>query len=190
MSGIAEAFKDSLTNTFRNHPTEVEPFLQAYGINNKATDLQAMDSILRFATDIGFYASSLTIAQAWPRKAHVYHFNEPNPWDGPAKGESSHILDIAFLFRNYNEYLSDQQRATAEKFAENFISFVNGKEPFPSYTPGEGGAMVYGQPADGSTFVKGSKAENYGRRRTVFEFADRVGLDTLSAAWDNFLGGH
>ncbi|KAL2828858.1 Alpha/Beta hydrolase protein [Aspergillus pseudoustus] len=159
-----------------------------------------LTKVLRFATDILFYASTLEIARAWARaqsrvrsshKAFVYHFNVPNPWDGPYRGEATHILDVALLFRNYDEHLPDGHRHAAEIFANHFIAFVSGEEPYGVFDVATGGAMVYGPGPQGrvqhAKFVTGRSSEAYGRRGTVFDLANKVGLDALSRVWDEVM---
>ncbi|KAK5239916.1 hypothetical protein LTR40_014164, partial [Exophiala xenobiotica] len=70
------------------------------------------------------------MAKAMSGRALLYHFNEPNPWDGPFKGESSHILDVAFLLQNFVEHLGAEQQKPSKKFGSDFIDFVNGEKPF------------------------------------------------------------
>ena len=187
--GISRSFITSLTATLREHPAEIKAVLEAYGILPDTTDDAGLVGILRFATDIGFYAPAIAFARGWPwsTNVYVYHFNQPNPWDGPFKGEATHILDVAFLFQNYNEYLSGDEKAVAKAFAEHLIKFVNGKEPFPVFTGGKGGAMVYGPPADGATFIEGSIPEDVGRSSALINIAERIGYDLLAKVWNNFL---
>jgi len=130
----------------------------------------------------------VTIAAAWGSNAYVYHFNEPNPWEGPWKGEATHVLDVAFLFQNYNDYLSEAQRRSAQTLAEDLIEFLYGRAPFPSWTREQGGAKVYGPPVQQAQFVSGTSAEAYGRRNNIFELvAAGADLDSLSAVWAHFM---
>lgn len=186
--GVAKKFAESTARSLIDMAAS-ESLLEAYDISPSTSDQEAVTSILKFATDIGFYASAICMAQSWPGRAHIYHFNEPNPWDGPHKGESNHILDVAFLFQNFNEKLSEAQKRTAELFGKHFISFVAGAEPFPPYAAKQGGAQVYGPPAGRVGFITGLDTSAYGRRDAVWRLTERVSLDELSAAWDNFLGG-
>jgi hypothetical protein len=159
--------------------------------NAESSDV-AVENVFHFAHDIGFYAPLISIASGWPRKAYVFHFNEPNPWEGRFQGVAGHILDVAFLYQNYNEFLDEAQQSSAKAFGKHFIDFVNGLEPFPTYTAGEGGAMVYDS-GDGrderQKFVKSNKSEDYKRRSTIFQLAESSSLEDLSGVWDAFMGG-
>ncbi|KAI1609116.1 putative carboxylesterase [Exophiala viscosa] len=152
-------------------------------------DPKNLQSILEFAHDIGFYAPAVEIAKAWPQKAYLYHFNEVNPWDGRWKGFSSHIFDVALLFQNYQDMLSKEQQEVALKFCDDVLDYVSGKEPFPSFKSGEGGARVYGPGSLGARFIPGTKSEDVGRRSVLLRLSDKVGLDTLSHVWDMFMIG-
>jgi carboxylesterase type B len=184
---LAQIFKQAATAALENHPSLVETILSTYGISSAATSDAAFKGVLDFATDILFYASTMKLAQSWPGAAYVYHFNEPNPWDGPYKGEATHILDIAFLFQNYNEYLSDEQRATAKAFAGHLITFVHGEEPYERYDANRGGAMVYGPPVQPPGFVIGLDAGLYGRRREIFDIAGYAALDVVARILDEVM---
>lgn len=79
-----------------------------------------------FRNKYTLYAGTIDLAGTWPGTAYVYHFSGRSPWDGP-NNKATHILHVAFVFPNYNQCLSDAQRATAEAFVWPFITFVNGK---------------------------------------------------------------
>jgi hypothetical protein len=150
-----------------------------------------MTKILRFITDVKFYAPIITLAKSWPTSAFVSHFNEPNPWEGPAKGEASHILDVAFLFQNFNEHLNTDQVKSAQSFGNDFIAFVNGEDPYPAHNSQRGGAKVYGPPAEpGGSFIISEDAADYGRRPVAWQLSSAFGLDKLSAGLDAFIAGH
>ncbi|KAF3763587.1 hypothetical protein M406DRAFT_49189 [Cryphonectria parasitica EP155] len=165
------------------------------------TDNLATLPILHFINDIVFAQGAKATAQAWARagprlgtKSFLTHFNMPNPWAGPWQGHASHALDAAIVLGNFNEYLSDGQRACAEKMASDLLTFVNGQDPFPPYSGGEGGAsMVYyaevDSKEDASRVVENSSESG---RRTVLE--DIAGgqtevLDKLLGAFGLLLQG-
>ena len=192
LPGIGTALSNSLARSLQDFPQVTETLLQGYGIVPEMTDgsVDNVNNVLRFAHDIGFYAPLVTIAEGWPGKAYVFDFNEPNPWDGPFKGVASHILDIAFLFQNYNEYLDQDQRTSAETFGAHFLDFVGGKEPYSAYDPGKGGAMIYGPGGpEKHRYLRSTRSEDYGRRSNIFQIEKLSSLDALSLAWDKFMAG-
>jgi len=186
-AGVAKAFCDSVHKTLGDNGQKV---LEAYNINPNQSDKDGLYNILKFATDISFFAPAIAFAQGWPGKAYVYHFDEPNPWDGEWKGEAGHVIDIAYLFQNYNDFLDEAQRQVAVSFAGDFIKFMNGKSAWTSFGLQEG-AQVYGPSGKGFTsdFVEGIATEKSGRRHTIYELADDLGLDALDGAWSAFFTG-
>ena len=190
LEGIGEALTESIEHTLCDSATR-QQLLEGYNFRNAHADStnDAADKVLHFANDIGFYAPLISIASGWPKKAYVFHFNEPNPWPGRYQGVAAHILDAAFLFQNYNEFLGDAQQESARAFGEDFIDFVVGKEPFPPYVAAEGGGMVYGPGEQKQKFVKSKKSEDCGRRSTIFKLAETSSLEKLSNAWGVFLRG-
>jgi carboxylesterase type B len=147
---------------------------------------------LRFATEISFYAPALAFAKGWPQtkenKFFLYHFNEGNPWEGRFKGEAGHILDVAFLFQNFNEFLTDEQKAVAHAYAEDFINFVNGEDPWPPVEGGKIGARVYGPSSAGITakYVASGNPEEVGRQEHVLKLGEMAGFDAILSVFENF----
>src|SRR5882724_11559116 len=102
---MAGNFIASVTKHLAPHPGVADALLASYGITASMAHDDALQAILNFITDIGFLAPTLTYARGWPGKSYVYCFNERNPWEGRFKGHASHILDVAFLFQNFNDAL-------------------------------------------------------------------------------------
>ncbi len=70
------------------------------------------------------------------------------PLDGPFKGKSTHVLDVAFVFQNFNHKLSDEQVRSAQLFGRDIVSFTNGEDPFPTLDAGrEDGYIIRGHRA-------------------------------------------
>ncbi|KAI0121271.1 Alpha/Beta hydrolase protein [Xylariales sp. AK1849] len=188
--GIAAAFKDTVTKYLSTQQSDLTPIYNGYNITSDIPDDEALLNILKYIHDIGFYAPTRILSQGWPKSAFLYHFNEPNPWEGPFKGQATHVLDVVFLFQNFNEYLDPEQVASAQHFGRDFITFVNGEEPYPVHDPNAGGAQVYG-PHDqaGGTFVQSQHPVDYGRRALVWDLAKQYDWDDLSLSVDMILAG-
>ena len=194
--GIAGKFVESAKKTLASYPDIANALLDAYDISPSTDDDEAVVSILRFATDISFYAPGRAFAQGWPKtkenKFFLYHFNEGNPWDGRFKGESGHIVDVAFLFQNFNEKLSEMQRAVAQQYGEDFIEFVNGGDPWPPVQSRDRlGARVYGPSSEDITakYVESGDPAEVGRRPHVLKLGEEAGFDNLLAVFQNFFMG-
>lgn len=191
LANIASSFIYSLNSSIPYHAAKI---LSAYSITPSTPSLPALHAILRFATDIAFLAPTISLANGWPGAAYVYHFNEPNPWDGPWKDEAGHVLDVAFLFQNFSEFLAEKQKESARAFAADFICFVNGKAPWQEWARGKG-ARVYG-PSYGAgvkggwaAYVEDRPTAESGRESTILQLAEEISLDEMVAAWNAFLQG-
>ncbi|KAK5127009.1 hypothetical protein LTR85_008368 [Meristemomyces frigidus] len=188
--GIASAFCQHMQTAFSTAEI-MDKLLQAYNLTPDLDDDTAFFRVLEVANDIGFYAPTVAYAQAQSKdvETYMYRFNEPNPWDGPWKGHSTHILDIALLFQNFNEYLEPAQRELAETFAEDVFTFACGKEPWQAWENGKRVAKVLGP--QGKTEVVEDQPEKVGRRKVLFDLAEEVsgGMDHLAEAFNGFLRG-
>lgn len=159
-----------------NDSPPLQALLEAYNITTQRSDDEALTNILQVLNDALFYTPLFTIAQAFPWRSFVYYFNEPNPWDGPSRGEAVHILDVAFLFQNFNEHLDAKQAESARAFGRDLIAFVNGQEPFPAYDAQARGVKVYGPPSNaGSGFVKNKDPADYGCRSVIWQLSQVSG---------------
>lgn len=138
-------------------------------------------AFLHFAHDVVQLAATRHIAKRWPGPAYIYHFNEPNPWEGRFQGVASHLLDAAFLFQNYEKFLNEDQAALGRSFARHVIEFVNGEEPYDAFSSGSGKVQVYGPGEPRSRQVDAGDLAAAGRRDHIFRLADDVGMDRLSA---------
>jgi carboxylesterase type B len=190
--GIAQNFIDSVNKTLSSHPEVASQLLTSYNISSDTDDDEALTSILRFATEISFYAPSREFAKGWPKtpdnKFFLYHFNEGIPWDGRFKGEAGHILDVAYLFQNYNEYLDDAQQKVSKEYAGDFINFVNGENPWPPVQDGKLSAKVYGPSADGVTsrWVADGDPAKVGRDDRVLKLGEMAGFDRILKVFQDF----
>ncbi|KAH7061621.1 Alpha/Beta hydrolase protein [Paraphoma chrysanthemicola] len=189
--GIAQQFCDSVQKSLSSHPQAAEELLSAYGITPTTNDDDALLSILRFASEISFYAPARAFAQGWPKRFYLYHFNEGIPWPGRFQGEAGHILDVVYLFQNYNELLNDAQKQVAKAYAEDFIKFVNGEDPWQPVQRGRMGARVYGPSSGGisAKFVDSDDPKEVGRHERVLRLGELVGFDKLLATFQNFFQG-
>ncbi|USP74119.1 para-nitrobenzyl esterase [Curvularia clavata] len=187
---LVESFQTAMKAYVSDKPTDLEPIYKEYDISSGTPSENVMKNILRFINDVQFYIPVVTMAKAWPGSAFVYHFNERNPWEGPHKGEANHILDVAFLFQNFNDYLEVDQVKSAQRFGRDIITFVNGEDPYPKYNPQSGGAQVYGSPfGPQGGFVISVNPADYGRRAFVWQLGSKLGWDKLSTALDRFIAG-
>lgn len=212
---IHNTFSASIRSSLSSTPKVAESLLDAYGFTTAASsqdyddDDSAFLKFLHFANDIGYYAPTVSFARGWPKPTasssssastsssssssiYTFFFNEPNPWPGPFQGQASHVLDVVFLFQNFNDHLPPAQRAAAEGFALDLMRFVAGQEPWAPYKK----AKVFG-PSPTTTEQTDSKqavakviadaeSPETGRRMAILELGKEVGFDKLVEAFGRF----
>ncbi|KAH7094972.1 carboxylesteras-like protein [Paraphoma chrysanthemicola] len=186
-AGIASALSSSL----RKHLSAdaAAAILDAYDITPTTGDDDAIKRIIDFATDIAYVAPALAYARSFPGKAYLYNFDEVNPWDGPLKGLSSHLLDAASLFQNFDEYLSNEAVKVAKTLALDFVRFVNGMEPWEKFSSESSTCRVYGPSEKTVAGIVDDNGWEQGRRDTLWRLSESgiVDMDAVSVAWDMFL---
>jgi len=199
-SNISQTFQSSLTSSLG--AASANKLFSAYGLTPTSSDEDAYAKILSFGNDIAFYAPSMAYARhflsapdsATDGRVYTFRFNATNPWDGPLKGQSNHILDVAFLFQNYNKFLSEGQNAVAEAFADRVLAFVGGKEPWKRWDVPENKEVA---PKDKATLVvsdggceeKIDCAPPNGRRFEFWQLEQEIGTQRLEDAWGAFMMG-
>ncbi|EUC44269.1 hypothetical protein COCMIDRAFT_98770 [Bipolaris oryzae ATCC 44560] len=193
--GIAQGFINSCNKTLSAQPEVATELLAAYNVTASTSDDEAILAIARFASEICFYAPSRAFAQGWPNtpesKLFLYHFNEGIPWEGRFKGEAGHILDLAYLFQNFNEHLDDAQLKVAKEYGADFIKFVNGENPWPPVQQDKLRAKVYGPSADGVTsrWVPDGDPKKIGRDEHVLKIAEKIGFDAVLKVFSDYFQG-
>lgn len=153
-------------------PVSAREVEETYETTPDMTFETAAKHMAEFMTDIGFYTPAVTIAKIWPVPSYLYHFNEPNTWNGPWKGEATHCLDIVYLFQNLNHELTQEQQSLEKGWAGVVIKFIHVAEPFPSS----------GSESDGVAF---GPVEDIPKK--IHQLNDRLGLDTLNRAMQIFM---
>lgn len=177
---LATTLKKCLTAVLPEQPAKVKAVVDAYGIDESNTDRLP---VINFINDILFAQGTKATAEAWAMagskletKAFLAHFNMPNPWSGDWQGYATHALDLAVLLGNYNDFLSEGQRACSEKMSEDLLAFVYGREPFELYSGrADGVSMVYyagvSSERDQSQVVNESDRDSTGRRGILEDVA-------------------
>lgn len=192
--GIAAAFRSSAEKSLHDHPDALASLLDHYYLSESAarmlTDDEALFKILCFISDVAFLMPAIELSAKFPGDSFVFAFNEPNPWDGLFKGHASHVLDIAFLFQNYNDSLEQKQRASAVAFGTDVISFVSGESPWEAFNNGAHGIGVY---ADGGReYCEPAVPEKTGRSPFIFQLAKDEkgpGMGKLMQVFTDFMAG-
>lgn len=193
---IGAAFASHLSTHLTS--SETDALLAVYNLNDPtvlADDEKAFIAVLEFINDIGFYLPTVAYATAAKEqgvRSYVYRFNEPNPWDGVWKGKSTHILDIAFLFQNFNGALAPEQVGAARSFGEVVLRFAGGRkgeEPFDVWDGGEGRKKVAWVLEGGKGEVREDRPEGVGRRGEFWDVAEKIGWDRLDEVFGAWMRG-
>ncbi|CAG9975614.1 unnamed protein product [Clonostachys byssicola] len=187
--GINAAFTKSIRESLGD--AAASKLLDAYRISPETSDIDTLEKIISFVTDASFYAPAVKLGQAWPGLSYLCHFNERNPWDGIYKGRANHLLDVAYMWGNYNQKYTNQNWTVARALAEDMVRFTAGKGSLPSFNKEGNVVTIYG-PSDDNISSKHSTlgAEDTGRNHAFFRLADEVGgLDACLDAMVRFLQG-
>ncbi|EAW06756.1 putative carboxylesterase [Aspergillus clavatus NRRL 1] len=179
----ASKFTTAINTALANHPKVARDILDRYKITKEMADDEAFTAILNYINDIAFFAPVLAFAEGWRGNAYVYYFNEGNPWDGPWKDQASHILDLAYLFQNFREFMMPAQQTLAVTFAEDVFKFCHGIEPWPAAIPGDLKTKFTARTYKSSSSVGQVNApygEGSSRRSILFDYAGQVSLDELA----------
>jgi len=191
---LGAAFRAVAEKTLHGHPKALQAVLEHYSLTESAegtvTPEQTFSRVLRFISDVGFLVPAVELAVRFPGTSYVYAFNERNPWDGLFKGQASHILDVAFIFQNYNEHLDEAQRVAAETFGQDIIVFANGGAPWPSFNGGNHGVAVY--EGGKREFAEPPAPETTKRDPFIFTVQKEMGVtaDELMAIFNNLIMSH
>ncbi|EKG18599.1 Carboxylesterase type B [Macrophomina phaseolina MS6] len=188
-SAITESFTKSL-------PSDELPatLFNVYGLDNPdASQDVVLSSVMRLGTHLIFRNAVLAYAAAWSsstansKRAYVYDCEVPNPWKGGCwTGKPSHLVDVALLFRNFDEYIeSPATRELAAAFARDILTFIAGRGSSSSDRLQEGKVNIYG-PTEVSVVALEDVQRDAIARATE---RDGVRLDALSDAWGNFIMG-
>lgn len=195
----ASRFTSALQSALSAHPSEViSHVLESYGLSTTAPDAEAWPLVLEFLNDVHFHAPVLAYAGGWPEDgtAYVYYFNETNPFDGSFKGQSSHILDLAYFFQNFNDFLNPDQQEVARAFAEDLLKYVAGKAPWEPCKGLEEGfrARVFGPSSKGQTrtVIKDVYGGESQRRGVLSQLVQEKGVkwDELAMVFVLFVGSY
>ncbi|KAM0552404.1 hypothetical protein ACHAPJ_007964 [Fusarium lateritium] len=192
--GIAAAFRARAAKTLNDHPNTLESLLKHYSLDEALASTlnedEAFLNVLKLINDVAFFMPAFEMASNFPKDAFLFSFNEPKPWDGLFKGHASHILDVAFLFQNFNQFLDETQRASAITFATDIVTFANGEAPWQPLNSSVSGSAFY---SDGKReFLESPSAQQVGRNAFILEIGrDEAGpgMDVLKQLVTDFLAG-
>ncbi|CAK7222057.1 hypothetical protein SBRCBS47491_004740 [Sporothrix bragantina] len=152
--------------------------------------------IVELASDVRFYAPIVTEGRLSANgNVHVYHFHEPNPFDGPFVGRAGHVLDVAYTLQTYQHLLPSASQAVSEAMGLYAISVAHGDLDNAAGQPA--GSSTSNSNSTKSVFVWDTEhkrhvlsAEEYDHtfRRGAGELLERIGVSKLIRGLDLFQG--
>lgn len=167
---IAITFAEFLHNSLPQ--SEADKVLSTYGIDPSLSDAEALDRVLDIFSAAVFYAPAVTYAKAFEGRSYLLHFDQKNTFPGPLNGKASHILDAAYLFQNFNEFLNEKDVDVARDFGRRMIKFICGKMPWSKFDEKRTALVLRVGEIKEIDFV------NYeGRQKVIWEIIDQVGGD-------------
>ncbi|KAG7121495.1 Succinate--hydroxymethylglutarate CoA-transferase like protein [Verticillium longisporum] len=90
---------------------------------------KAATGMLLLASELRFYAPVLAAGKGFglPHdiKVRQYHMDQTNPLPGGTHGFASHALDIAYLLRNFEPWLTREDVELSKRFAEAVLEFAH-----------------------------------------------------------------
>lgn len=133
-------------NSFIKIASEVmkhaDKLLRLYAIMDTDEDMEALEKICLFESDIGFFAAADAIAQGSIKtKTYFQYFDLGNPFDGfLEKGKfATHSWDIVALLGAYDARLSHSYSDTIRQWRVKLIEYAaTGKTPWPEYSERSG----------------------------------------------------
>ncbi|KAF4632773.1 hypothetical protein G7Y89_g5342 [Cudoniella acicularis] len=84
-----------------------------------------------------FHFPNLRIAETYPGKAYLYHFEEPSPYEGKSNGLPVHGQCAVYIYGTEREVWPETSQEISLNMARLWIDFANGKEPWGRFSTTE-----------------------------------------------------
>ncbi|KAH8596052.1 Alpha/Beta hydrolase protein [Bisporella sp. PMI_857] len=176
------AFQRSLHTIFPEQKSTINTLLSDYGISipgNIDTN-RSYVGMVQFLQDLLFVAPVVALGRGC-KKSYVFSLEEPNLWDGPSFGKPSHIFDVALLFQNYKEHLSQDQNTISEVFGLDVLKFVNGIAPWGTFEKTTEKVKTYCSRREKAS---GDDSSNLLERFAIIKsYIEDLGFEGLVQAW-------
>ncbi|CRK37867.1 hypothetical protein BN1723_015259 [Verticillium longisporum] len=114
---------------FGSDPSSITAFGESAGGTYLLDTDKAATGMLLLASELRFYAPVLAAGKGFglPHdiKVRQYHMDQTNPLPGGTHGFASHALDIAYLLRNFEPWLTREDVELSKRFAEAVLEFAH-----------------------------------------------------------------
>ena len=120
--------------------------LSKFQISTSNTRREAVRSAMKFFTVNGFVRPAIDYCKAWPNssKAHLFAFNQGNPFPGQFQGDATHTVDALYQFQTMSHLFPSQtDKDLGADFALALVDFAHGIENVPAVGK-EGKLKVWG----------------------------------------------
>ena len=126
-------FQQVIHSTFAE-PSDANKFCQYFGFTSDEQPFEAFRDAMRFfLSTIIFHCPNLRIAETFPGKAYLYHFEEPSPYPGPTSGIPVHGLCAVILYGNDKGAWPKSTHQISTEMATLWTAFAHRKEPWETY---------------------------------------------------------
>ena len=166
--------------------------LRSYNSNGGVTSNDIHGTLEKLCGDAEFSRPLYEIAKNWNKSPNetvdpfkevfYYHLRYPNRFkESVFSGHAHHAVDLLFMFQTYNHLLSQEHAAAALKMGTHFIKFINGLNPWTTFTEeSRYPAMCYG-PVEVSLVEKSTDTLS---RYEVWDQLENVQDDWIKASLD------
>lgn len=150
-------------------PDMASEILQRYNITPQLSSTELNAALQVMAGDTTFRAHNwLAVHRSNVPQTFAYHFDRVSTYGNALKGLAYHALDLLYLFLNFDEHFTAEQRGLARLMAGHWIDFAYGLDPWPRFSANSQW-MRYG-PDDGCTILTEAQDEpvrRYDRTRDI-----------------------
>ena len=146
-----------------------------YRISPEITNEQLSDCLREFISDVSWSQPIRATVRSYSgRPTYAYHISEGNPFPGPNYGRAHHCIDLLFPFLTYQAYLPTQQQDLALEWADRWLDFIHGSEPWSPYTLDSPVLMHFTSGSGGAQEVSESAIPNFDRLELVARLQDKI----------------
>ncbi|PMD47800.1 alpha/beta-hydrolase [Hyaloscypha variabilis F] len=135
ISSIPQSKFSSIVQT--SIPSTSSSFLDAFNFTPDMNKTAYRDAMRCFLSVGMFQYPNILVANSFPGKVYVYHFDEPSPYPGPTFGLPYHGQCALFVYQNGNKEYPAEAKSTSERMGRVWTAFAAGKTvPWEEYGVG------------------------------------------------------
>lgn len=185
---LAEETPESIRARMMQYLAEadVDRILGLYAITPQTKGQDLIDRMETLAGDVIFRVHNwVTVHKPTTVPTYGYHFDQASTFDHALKGLAYHAIDLMYVFLNYEQFMTPEQRMLARQIASDFQDYAYGKEPW-AQVDGVGSWAVYG-PNDACRVLTEQQDEPVRRYARTKEILDMGVYPQLLGAVDEIV---